>query len=396
MTIRRALPLLLLAGCIAGSATDDRDGTGTQQRPATCPPADTFDHALCLCEDMNDVGQLSVVEGPAGVGSVGVNGFTRFVNLTRAVGDWIAYSGFEAVTDTEIAGSLATAGDARWVGWLKVGVDLAIGGDATGVGMLEVGGALSVGGSETMVPGSTVGSRTDYQPLAGPPCNCDPDTFFDVAGAVAAARTANDNAAAGLPTRLAAVGVNDLRLESGSYYFEDAATVGQTHITIAGQVAIYVEGTIATVGEQNITVEDGGSLDLFVSGMIASVGWTSTGSAAHPDAIRIYLGGSDRVLLAAVGAHDFHANLYAPEATLAYVGDNRVVGSLFGRTLDGVGALEIGYGAPADLDPPSCDDPGDGDGGDDGDDPGDGDPDDGDDGDDPGDGDPDDGDDGVD
>lgn len=370
MTIRRALPFLFLAGCIAGGNADqgEQPDQGTAQRPATCPPGDLFDHALCLCEDMNDVGELSVVEGPSGVGSVGVNGFTRFVNLTRAVGDWVAYAGFEAVTDTEIAGSLLTAGDATWVGWLKVGLDLAIGGDATGIGMLEVLGALSVGGSETMLPGSSVGSRVDYQPLAGPPCPCDPATFFDVAGAVAAARTANDNAAAGLPTRLAAVGVNELRLATGNYYFEDAATVGQTHITVTGQVALYVEGTIATVGEQTITVEDGGSLDLFVSGTVATVGWTSAGSAAHPEAIRIYLGGSDRVLLAAVGYHELYANLYAPEATLAYVGDNRVVGSLFGRELDGVGRLEIGYGAPAEVDPPSCEDPGDG-----GDDGGDGD-----------------------
>ena len=380
-TSRRALPLLFLAACVSGG-TSDKDGTdtGEQSRPATCPPPDLFDHALCLCEDMNDVGQLTVVEGPSGVGAVGVNGFTRFVNLTRAAGDWIAYAGFEAVTDTEISGSLKTEGDATWVGLLRIGADLAIGGNATGLGMLEVLGTLSVGGTATMLPESAVGNRADYQPLAGPPCPCDPATFFDVAGAVAAARTANDNAAAGLPTRLAAVGINDLRLETGTYYFEDAATVGQTHITVAGQVALYVEGTIAAVGEQNITVEDGGSLDLFVSGMIATVGWTSAGSAAHPEAIRIYLGGSDRVLLAAVGKHDFFANLYAPEATLAYVGDNRVVGSLFGRELDGVGRLEIGYGAPVDVDPPSCEEePGDGDGGE-GDDPGDG-------GDDPGDGD---------
>ena len=369
MTLSRTLPLLLAthwmaAGCIAGGISGSDSDQGSAQRPATCPAPDLFDHALCICDDMNDVGELSVVEGPSGVGSVGVNGFTRFVNLTRAVGDWIAYGGFEAVTDTEISGSLMTEGDATWVGWLKVGLDLAIGGDATGIGMLEVLGTLSVGGAETMLPESTVASRADYQPLAGPPCPCDPDSFFDVAGAVAAARASNDNAAAGLPTRLAAVGESDIRLETGTYYFEDAATVGQTHITVAGEVALYVEGTLATVGEQNITVEDGGSLDLFVSGTVATVGWTSAGSAAHPEAIRIYIGGSDRVLLAAVGAHDLFANLYAPEATLAYVGDNRVVGSLFGRELDGVGRLEIGYGAPADLDPPSCDDPDDdGDGG---------------------------------
>lgn len=360
MTLSRRISLSLLltsAGCVDALSRDGAGGsdTGNTVRAADCPPADLWGSALCLCEDFNEVGMLSVVEGPSGVGQVGVNGHTRFVNQTRAAGDWIAYAGFEAVTDTEISGSLKTEGDASWVGLLKIGVDLAIGGDATGVGLLEVLGSLSVGGDETMLPGSDVGGRAEYVPLDGPPCPCDPDTFFDVAGAVAAARADNDNAAAGLPTRLAAIGVNDLRLESGTYYFEDAATVGSTHITIAGQVGLYVEGTIAAVGQQNITVEDGGALDLFVSGSIATVGWTT--ASGDPDAVRVYIGGSDQVMLASVGVEELHANIYAPEAMIAYVGDTTLVGSLFGRVLHGVGVLEIGYGAPAEVDPPACEDP---------------------------------------
>jgi hypothetical protein len=365
MTLTRQLPLLFLAGCIAGGSDDP----GSAQRSATCPPPDLFQHALCLCEDMNDVGMLSVVEGPSGIGSVGVNGFTRFVNLTRAVGDWFAYAGFEAVSDTEIGGTLHTDADASWVGWLAIAADLAVGGDARGVGLLDVGGALRVAGEEQLLGPANVAARGDFAPLAAPPCPCDPATFFDVEAAVAAARTANDNAAAGLPTRLATLGVTEVRLEGGSYYFEDAATVGVTRFVIAGPVSLFVDGELDAVGAQSFAIESGGALDLFVAGGIRTVGWLDAGSASDPDAFRLYLGGEDPVLLS-VGLQTFHGNIYAPEAVIAYVGDTTVVGSLFGRELDGVGRLEIGYGAPAELDPPSCDDP-DGDPPD-GDDPGDG------------------------
>lgn len=368
--LRRIISLFALsaAGCtgaLSGSSSDDGDDRGGTVRAATCPPPDLFEAALCVCEDFDDVGALSVVEGPSGIGAVGVNGFTRFVNLTRAAGDWIAFSGFEAVSDTEIAGSLMTEGDASWVGWLKIGLDLAIGGDVRGVGLLDVGGALSVGGDESLLGTANVGARAEYQPLDAPPCPCDPDTFFDVEAAVAAASTSNDNEAAGLPTRLAAVGVNDLRLETGSYYFEDAQTVGITTFTITGEVALFVDGAIDTVGVQTFAFEPGATLDLFVAGGVRTVGWLEAGGASDPAALRIYVGGEDSVVLS-VGTQTFHGNIYAPEAHIAYVGDTTVVGSLFARQLDGVGLLEIGYGAPADLAPPSCEDPDGGGGGDDG------------------------------
>src|SRR5690606_24764845 len=260
--------------------------------------------------------------------------------------------GFDAVSDTGITGSLLTEGDASWVGTLAIGQDLAVGGDARGVGLLEVGGALRVGGQESLLGPASVASRGDYAPLAGPPCPCDPATFFDVEAAVAAARSDNDNAAAGLPTRLASVGVTELRLESGSYYFEDAATVGQTRFIIAGPVSLFIDGELDAVGAQSFELESGATLDLFVAGGIRTVGWLDAGSASDPEAFRLYLGGSDSVLLS-VGAQTFHGNIYAPEAVIAYVGDTTVVGSLFGRELDGVGRLEIAYGAPLAPEPPS-------------------------------------------
>ena len=97
-----ALAVALAAPGCALHHDSGGSSAGTQTRAATCPPPDTFDSALCVCDDFNHVGELNVVEGPAGVGAVGVNGFTRFVNQTRAAGSWIAYAGFDAVSDAAI------------------------------------------------------------------------------------------------------------------------------------------------------------------------------------------------------------------------------------------------------------------------------------------------------
>src|SRR5262245_11969790 len=48
--------------------------TGTTRVGGGCPPSDVFENALCVCEDLKDVGVLTVRGGAGGPGSVGVNG----------------------------------------------------------------------------------------------------------------------------------------------------------------------------------------------------------------------------------------------------------------------------------------------------------------------------------
>lgn len=358
----RALWLALLAPACTTALPDGQRTDGLV--PDTCPPADVFAHAVCVCEDFDQVGQLTVSPGPAGTGAVGVNGYTRFVNQTTAAGSWIAYGGFEAVSDADIGEDLSTAADASWVGAVSVGGDLSVGGDARGVGALEVAGSLRVAGQESLLGPSDVAARGAYEEMAGPPCGCDGDGFFDVATAVAAAAPSNDNAAAGLDGALSSVGDTEVRLPTGTYHLADAAVVGRTRFVIEGEVSLFVAGHLDAVGDQSFTLADGATLDLFVDGGVRTVGRLSTGSASDPGAFRLYVGGDDAVVLS-VGAQTYHGNIYAPEARIGWVGDTLVVGSLFARTLDGVGRLEIEYGAPAELDPDACE-PDDGPGGDSG------------------------------
>jgi hypothetical protein len=324
----------------------------TRAAAASCPPPGLFSNALCLCEDLVDVGLLSVRGGAGGPGSVGVNGKTHLVNLTTVDGSFDAYQGFAAVAAAEIGANLSTTGDASWVGQLAVGGDLNVGGDARGLGLLSVDGTLRVAGHTSLV-GLTVADQADYEPPAAPPCPCDPGTFFDVAAAVDAAREQNDNASISLGDTLHQVGLRVLTLPSGSYYVDDARTVGALDIVITGSVKLYVAGQLDSVGLEHFHIQDGGELDLYVSGGLRTVGLTAAGSVRDPSRLRIYVGGTAPVLVS-VGAQVFFGAIYAPQAQVTYVGATHIVGSLFARTLHGVGALVIEHGDTGPSDPGAC------------------------------------------
>ena len=339
----------------------------TRAASAACPPPELFSNALCLCEDLADVGLLTVRGGASGPGSVGVNGKTHLINVTSVDGSFTAYQSFAAVADAHVGQNLGTTGDASWVGLLGVGGDLSVGGDARGLGLLTVDGSLRVAG-QTSLLGLSAAQRAEYEPPAGPPCPCDPSTFFDVAAAVEAAREANDNANIGLDETLHQVGLRTLSLPAGSYYVADARTIGVLDIVITGSVSLYVAGHLDSVGLEHVHIADGGELDLYVSGGVRSVGLSAAGRPADPSRLRIYVGGSEPVLLS-VGVQAFFGSIYAPEAQVDYVGATHIVGSLFARTLHGVGLLTIeqgdGAGQPGACTPPGDEDagvPGDGDG----------------------------------
>ena len=345
----------------AGNPQDEAPEPGddlTRNASAACPPPGLFDRALCLCEDLADVGLMAIRAGAGGPGSVGVNGKTHLVNASLVEGRFDAYQSFSAVAAAEIGDTLATTGDASWVGALSVGGDFAVGGDARGVGLLHVDGALRVAGAEGFI-GLSAADRAAYEPPAAPPCPCDPSTFFDVQAAVEGARDQNDNASIGLAERLRQVGLRVLTLPAGSYYIEDAATLGVLDIRVTGSVSLYVNGHVDSVGLEHFHLEDAAELDLYVSGGIRSVGLTAAGNRSSK--LRIYVGGEAPVLLS-VGAQAFYGAIYAPEAQVAYVGDTRIVGSLFARTLHGVGRLVIEEGDSA-ADPDRCDPPEGSDGG---------------------------------
>ncbi|HET6614136.1 MAG TPA: hypothetical protein VFG83_19190 [Kofleriaceae bacterium] len=376
MTIRPFLSLVSAFGLALSGAACTGIGEASRTGPAgdpdpgaayaVCPesPApELFDHALCLCEDFAEVGQLVVGPGADGdAARVGINGAMSVVNQTIIDGSLFANLGINAVAELSVGDDTLTTGDATWVGDMSVGGDLAAGGDVGGVGYLSVGDTLRVAGTTSFLGGSDVTAKGPYSAPAGPPCGCDPATFFDVGAAVTAAADDNDNAAAGLPTSIASIGDTEVTLATGSYYFDGVTTVGRTRFVIDGAVALYIDGAIETVGQELFSLADGATLDLYVSGAVATVGQVVSDTGAGSQ-FRLYVGGDDPVLVS-VGQQIFRGNIYAPTAQVAYVGDTTIDGALFARNLAGVGRLNINYASP-DA-PEGCTPPGDG-----GDDPGD-------------------------
>lgn len=346
------LPCLLL-GC-------SDLGLGSSSQSASCPdsPAtDVFAETVCVCEDFTDVGNLIVGRSVANDrATLAVNGRTTVLNNTQVRGTFIPYGGLEAKANVEVTEAIQSAGDVDALGNVEAGTDLEVGGNLTGVGRIAVDGTLRVGGEDRFLGWREIASEGAYGTTPAPPCGCSDAEIFDVVGAVAAARAQNDNAAAGLPTAIAAIGWTDVRLQSGSYFFDDVRTIGATRLTIDGNVAIYIDGNLDNIGAEWIRLNDGATLDLYVSGAVRTIGHVVLGDKWAPSSFRLYIGGTEEAAIN-VGNQMFNGAIYAPRAPLRYIGNTNIRGALTARTLLGVGNLVVGYAAP-DAPPDQCEPPG--------------------------------------
>jgi hypothetical protein len=345
---------LMLAGCGGkdGQSTYlGNDPTGKWQGPEdtqcwTSPAPSLFPNALCLCNDLGDVGALRIDPGDGQTAATfGANGTVRLINDSHVNGSFTAYKGLWAAGNVEIRDDMTSTGDIGVAGRLAVGKDLAVGGQVSGIGVLRVGGTLRAQGAVSVLGDRTVGGVGAYTAPAGPPCACSPGDRLDVQAAVEKARAANDNAARGLPTSLAQIGREELRLASGKYFFDQIGAIGYLKIIVEGTVALYLDGNLDSIGAERITLSPGATLDLYVSGSLRSVGNLIMGEKQAPASFRLYVGGSDPLMIA-VGNAEYRGTIYAPTAPLTYVGRTVVRGGLFASTLNSAGLLEIGYYRP--------------------------------------------------
>ncbi len=317
------------------------------------PAPALFEHALCLCGDLDDVGNLQVHPGARGEpSSIGINGRSRSVSFTRVSGDWYAHQGLDSVADLSIGGDLITSGSVDFVGRLSVDGDLRVAGDLIGTGALSVEGGLYVGGRDRTIGHQTGGTSPASAPPAGAPCGCDPSTFLDVSAMVDAAAIDNDNLSRGIDdASIQHVGSAQLRLPTGRYFFQDVETIGHLKLSIEGAVAIFIDGRLDTIGDHQIEIGPNGSLDLYVKGGVGSVGRVVLGDPDRPSAFRLYLGGEEPVQLG-VGQSLIYGAIYAPEAQIAWVGQTKIEGALFAHSLDGVGQIDLGYASAVEVEVP--------------------------------------------
>jgi hypothetical protein len=221
-----------------------------------------------------------------------------------------------------------------------------VGGNLQSVGELTVDGSLNVKGTLQQVGDQHVASLGAYADPGAPPCDCNNPALPDVAAAIATAKGTNDNAAAGIPTKIESVGDSELHFPTGSFYLSSVSTVGTVKFFIDGAVALYIDGDLESVGDENFTLDDGATLDLYVGGQLSNVGDSMFSDTAHPGAVRLYLGSTGSVDLQ-VGSTEMNALIYAPKATLNVVGDTTIRGGIFADSLSGVGQVTIEYSGVA-------------------------------------------------
>ena len=352
-----ALSILILAACGGeysngygvGEGGGGGGGGGNSSYPI-CEPGSAptlFPNALCICNDLKDIGALLVRKGsttdPA---SLGINGVAKVINHSGVDGSVLAYGGLEAIANIDVRDNFVTNSNVNFTGRMKVGKDLMVGGNLYGLGMLEVGGTLGVGGSQNLLGGKLVGTLGSYAPPQGSPCACGTGQVLNVKAEVDKAKGSNDNGKAKLPPApVSTIGMAKLVLNTGNYFFANKKSIGYTRIVVNGAVKIYVDGDLDGIGYDRFQITDGSTLDLYVSGNVHTIGNMIYGERHHPSAFRLYIGGSEKATLQ-IGNQVFRGSIYAPNAALAYIGRTKVEGSLLAKTLDSIGLLELYFSRP--------------------------------------------------
>ncbi len=312
------------------------------------PAPRAFSTALCVCKDLRLTGSgVSVASSDDLASNVGVNGHTSATGDWEVQGGLLSWQGVGGTGTLTVRDDVATTGDVSGTGTLSVGKDLVVGGDLTAVGKLSVGGAVRVQGRFSQTTTSATPVRLGpYVAPAGPPCGCDPAQLIDVPALVAQAKAQNQNAGLGVATHLSSTGSLALELTGGRVYLDGLSSVGSLRLHVSAPTALFIDGDYETVGDDEISVDEGASLDLYVNGRLENVGHWKVSSSTLAGTVRLFVGGQGS-MVQSVGSQDFVGSLYAPTADVNLTGDMSVRGALFARSLTGTGRLHVDFATAA-------------------------------------------------
>jgi len=350
------LSVLATAACVASTPADSSSGAapaasaqpsanalepfGSPGSGACAPAAPTiFENAICVCDDLAQAGAFTTHAAANGAASVGVDGRTAAGTGSSVEGSFIAYGGLDVGGVLEVRG------------------DLSVGGPFEFAGALTVDGTLRLGQPSTVLVPLHVAHTGAYAAPSAPPCDCGASSVLPITQKVAAAATQNDNAAHGLsPDGASLLGVGSLTLTTGNYYFHDVTRIGVGSVTIQGAVSLAFDGAAFTIGAGQISLAPGASLDLYVAGELVNAGAIELGDPAHPEALRIFVGGAGATISSA-GPQLWSGLVYAPGADVRLAGVTEIHGAIFAKSLTWAGVLDVTYAGGALSAPASCSNP---------------------------------------
>jgi hypothetical protein len=241
-----------------------------------------------------------------------------------------------------------------------IGRDMYLGGSMTGSAFppSSIGSIPSTVGIPMDIKGNVITGPVDI----APPCACGEDEKLDISGIVADARNdnQNDEHAIDQNSLQGLVGANNISLPSGRVYYSNITGSASVTLKVDGHTSVYVGGDLIISGGLTIETSDDATLDVYVAGNFQITGSNNFGKISRPSAVRVYVAGQEDVTLS--GYTGFVGNLYAPNATVVFIGETRVFGSIFAGEFLAKGGTYIFYDLDVNRGGDECgenDDPGD-------------------------------------
>jgi hypothetical protein len=209
--------------------------------------------------------------------------------------------------------------------------DAYVAGDVSG--QVQVSGTLHVPASATLGPQVQAKAVAMGAVTVASPCDCSAG-FVDVTGAIAAAASHNDDAAAGFGADvLGKVSTStSLDLPCGTFYLSSMQTTAPITLLVHGHALLAVAGDVKlSGGGLTVVLDPSAELDLLIAGWFTASGGGVIGAPTAPARFRIWVAGTESLVFD--DQPTVAAVIHAPAAAVTAPSGLTVSGSLLVKSL---------------------------------------------------------------
>ena len=306
---------------------------------------------LCSCGPLNATARVhsdafdssggAAIDGTSA--AIGMNGglqSTAEVSSGGAI--YVAGSdGIRADGHLETGRSLRVAGPlAMLAANANIAGDAYIGGDISG--SAQVGGVLYVPANAAVGAAVQAASIVREVVTVAAPCPCDV-SFVDVSGGIYSAAARNDNTSTLLGGAItAAPGAPvTVSLPCGTFHVSGIDVQAGLTLSVHGHVVLGVTGDVVLRAGLTVTLDPGADLDLLVEGQLLISGEGVIGNSVRPAAFRIWIAGSQSIVLD--DAPVIGATIYAPAAPVVAAKGFELFGALLAASVTFGDELSLHY-----------------------------------------------------